>query len=96
MNATKELAKIIRTALSNGETILVTFKKSDGTKTCREITRNLLQIPKKKHPKFIRSESPKHITAFDIKKDGWIRFHEDSIIACANFSHTVEKFVMKP
>jgi hypothetical protein len=91
MNPTQELANIIRTALSNGEFINVTFKKVDGTTACdRKITRNLLLIPKDKHPKFVRGENPHYITAFDLKKGDWIRFHEDSIIGVMGFSREAE------
>jgi hypothetical protein len=55
MNPTQEIARVVRTALSNGEIISVTFRKVDGTTTHdRKITRNLIVIPKDKHPKFVR------------------------------------------
>ena len=92
MTPTEEISRIIRTALSNGETISVTFKKVDGTTTYnRKITRNLILIPKDKHPKFVRGENPHYITAFDIKKGDWIRFHEDSIIGVMDFSREAER-----
>jgi hypothetical protein len=92
MTPTEEISRIIRTALSNGETISVTFKKVDGTTTHnRKITRNLILIPKDKHPKFVRGENPHYITAFDIKKGDWIRFHEDSIIGVMDFSREAER-----
>lgn len=92
MTPTQEIASIIRTALSNGEIISVTFKKVDGSTTYdRKITRNLILIPKDKHPKFVRGENPHYITAFDIKKGDWIRFHEDSLIAVMDFSREAEK-----
>ena len=92
MNPTQEIARVIRTALSNGEIISVTFKKVDGsTAYDRKITRNLILIPKDKHPKFVRGENPHYITAFDIKKGDWIRFHEDSLIAVMDFSREAEK-----
>ena len=92
MTPTQEIASIIRTALSNGESISVTFKKVDGsTAYDRKITRNLILIPKDKHPKFVREENPHYITAFDLKKGDWIRFHEDSIIGVMDFSREAEK-----
>lgn len=92
MTPTQEIARVIRTALSNGESISVTFKKVDGSTTYdRKITRNLILIPKDKHPKFVRGENPHYITAFDIKKGDWIRFHEDSLIAVMDFSREAEK-----
>ena len=92
MNPNQEIARVIRTALSNGEIISVTFRKVDGTTTHdRKITRNLIVIPKDKHPKFVRGENPHYITAFDIKKGDWIRFHEDSLIAVMDFSREAEK-----
>lgn len=92
MTPTQEIARVIRTALSNGESISVTFKKVDGsTAYDRKITRNLILIPKDKHPKFVRGENPHYITAFDIKKGDWIRFHEDSLIAVMDFSREAEK-----
>lgn len=92
MTPTQEIARVIRTALSNGETISVTFKKVDGSTTYdRKITRNLILIPKDKHPKFVRGENPHYITAFDLKKGDWIRFHEDSLIAVMDFSREAEK-----
>jgi hypothetical protein len=92
MTPTQEIASIIRTALSNGESINVTFKKVDGTTAIdRKITRNLTLIPKDKHPKFVRGENPHYITAFDLKKGDWIRFHEDSIIGVMDFSREAEK-----
>ena len=91
-NPTQEIARVVRTALSNGEIISVTFRKVDGTTTHdRKITRNLIVIPKDKHPKFVRGENPHYITAFDIKKGDWIRFHEDSAIAVMDFSRESEK-----
>jgi hypothetical protein len=48
-------------------------------------------IPKDKHPKFVRGENPHYITAFDLKKGDWIRFHEDSIIGVMDFSREAEK-----
>jgi hypothetical protein len=76
----KTIAKTARVALSNGETIFVTFTKTDGTKTMRNITRNMMQIPKDKHPKFVRAENPAYITGFDLDKGDWIRFHQDNIL----------------
>jgi hypothetical protein len=91
MNPNQEIARVIRTALSNGEIIGVTFRKVDGTTTHdRKITRNLIVIPKDKHPKFVRGENPHYITAFDTKKGDWIRFHEDSAIAVVDFSRETE------
>jgi len=91
MNATQPIVKLIRTALSNGETVRVTFTKVDGTLAVdRQITRNLLVIPKDKHPKFVRGENPDYITAFDINKQGWIRFHKDSVRCCMEFSRAAE------
>ena len=91
MTATESIAKLIRTALSNGETVNVSFVKNDGTLAVdRQITRNLLLIPKDKHPKFVRGENPNYITGFDIKKNGWIRFHADSVRGCTNFSRSAE------
>ena len=58
----KTVANIIRASLSAGETLLVTFRKKDGTETHREITRNLTDIPSDKHPKFVRADSPAYIT----------------------------------
>lgn len=85
----KTVANIIRASLSAGETLFVTFKKKDGTETHREITRNLTNIPADKHPKFVRADSPAYITAFDIHKGGWIRFHESSALACCSHSRKV-------
>lgn len=91
MNATNEIALLLRTALSNGETVEVSFRKVDGTTAVqRKITRNLILIPKDQRPKFVRGENPHYITAFDLKKGGWIRFHEDSIIGIINFSREAE------
>ena len=84
------IAKIIRTSLSNGDTLRVTFRKKDGTETNRKITRNLTLIPKDQHPKFVRGENPHYITAFDTKKGDWIRFHEDSIVGVMDFSKETE------
>jgi hypothetical protein len=92
MTPEQEIAIIIRTALSNGETVSVTFKKVDGSTTHnRKITRNLILIPKDKRPKFVRSENPDYITGFDLNKGDWIRFHEDSIIGVIGFSREAEK-----
>ncbi len=92
MTPTQEIARLVRTALSNGEVICVTFKKVDGSTTYnRKITRNLIVIPKDKHPKFVRGENPHYITAFDVAKGDWIRFHEDSIVGVMDFSRVAEK-----
>ena len=85
------IAKIIRTSLSNGDTLRVTFRKKDGTETNRKITRNLTLIPKDQHPKFVRGENPHYITAFDVDKGDWIRFHEDDALACCDFSRKVDE-----
>ena len=79
MKSYMRTARTARVALSNGETITVTFDKMDGTRTMRRITRNLMHIPKDKHPKFVRAENPAYITGFDLDKGDWIRFHEDSL-----------------
>ena len=81
MRSFQRTAKTARVALSNGEEILVTFNKVDGTQTTRRITRNLLRIPKEKHPKFIKAEAPGYITGFDLDKGDWIRFHDDNVVA---------------
>jgi hypothetical protein len=70
-----------RILLSEGHSIVVRFRKKDGTETTRSMTRNLTLIPKKMHPKFVRPENPHYITGFDIDKQGWIRFHEDDILS---------------
>jgi hypothetical protein len=94
MNAIESIAKLVRTSLSNGETIRVTFKKVDGTTAVdRQVTRNMTVIPKDKHPKFVRGENPSYITAFDIKKNDWIRFHQDNLIGCMDFSRNAENMV---
>ena len=95
MNATESVTKIIRTALSNGETVRVSFLKVDGTLAVdRQITRNLLSIPKDKHPKFVRGENPNYITGFDIKKGEWIRFHKDNVRGCMEFSSRAENVAL--
>jgi hypothetical protein len=81
MKSFQRTAKVTRVALSNGEEIFVTFTKVDGTQTMRRITRNLMMIPKEKHPKFIKAEAPGYITGFDLDKGDWIRFHEDNVVA---------------
>jgi hypothetical protein len=91
MNATESVAKLIRTALSNGETVRVSFLKVDGTLAVdRQITRNMTIIPKDMHPKFVRGENPDYITGFDLKKGGWIRFHKDNVRGCMEFSRAAE------
>jgi len=85
------VANIIRASLSNGDTLFVTFRKKDGTETCRKVTRNLTEIPADSHPKFVRGDNPHYITAFDVMKGGWIRFHEDDALACMAYSREVEK-----
>lgn len=95
MNATESITKLIRTALSNGETVRVSFLKMDGTLAVdRQITRNLLLIPKDKHPKFVRGENPNYITGFDIKKGEWIRFHKDNVRGCMEFSRAAENVAL--
>ena len=83
------IANIIRASLSNGDTLFVTFRKKDGTETVREITRNLTNSPADNHPKFVRADNPAYITAFDINKGGWIRFHQDDALACCSHSRKV-------
>jgi len=91
MNATESVAKLIRTALSNGETVRVSFLKVDGTLAVdRQITRNMTIIPKDMHPKFVRGENPDYITGFDLKKGDWIRFHKDNVRGCMEFSRAAE------
>lgn len=87
----KTIANIIRASLSAGETLFVTFRKKDGEETVRGITRNLTIIPSDKHPKFVRADSPAYITAFDIHKGGWIRFHQDDALACCAHSRKVDE-----
>lgn len=87
----KTIANIIRASLSAGDTLYVTFKKKDGTETHRKITRNLTEIPADSHPKFVRGDNPHYITAFDVVKGGWIRFHEDSCLSCCAFSREVSE-----
>lgn len=74
------LARELRAALSTGATLLVKFRKVDGTTTERYITRNQDMIPKDSRPKYVKAEDPHYVVAWDIEKHGWIRFHESNAV----------------
>jgi len=84
MTATASLVdqiKTVRTVLSAGRPVYLSFRKNDGTTRDAVITRNLKIIPVESHPKFVRGDNPDYICGFDIDKKKWIRFHKDRLIA---------------
>lgn len=75
----------LRTLLSAGHIVHVTFTKKDGTEREAQITRNLRLIPIDSHPKNVRKVDPKYIFAFDVEKNDWICFHESQFVSLSPF-----------
>ena len=75
----------LRTLLSGGHIVHVSFTKKDGTEREAHITRNLGRIPAKFHPKNVRKVDPKYIFAFDVEKMDWICFHESQFVSLSPF-----------
>jgi len=96
MNTTDlPLSTVLRVALSNNDTLFVSFTKKDGEKTAREVTTD---------PVFIRqlggnlSKGKRHtadgyICAFDIIKKDWILIGEDKIAGIMGYSVKTEKML---
>ena len=80
----------LRTLLSAGYVVHVSFTKKDGTEREAQITRNLQYIPIRFHPKNVRKTDPKYIFAFDVKKEDWICFHESQFLSLSPFAYMME------
>jgi len=97
MNSTTELpmSTILRVALSNNDTLFVSFRKKDGTKTSREITADPVFIKQLggNLPTGTRHTTEGYICAFDILKKDWILIGEDKIEGIAAFSKKTEKML---
>ena len=96
MNTTElPLSTVLHIALSNNDTLFVSFKKKDGTQTAREITTDPVFI---KHlggnlPQGVRHKRTGYIHAFDITKRDWILIGEDKIIGIMGYSLKTEKML---
>ena len=75
----------LRTLLSGGYVVNVSFQKKDGTIREAQVTRNLRLIPIEFHPKNVRKVDPKYIFAFDVEKMDWICFHESQFLSLSPF-----------
>ena len=75
----------LRTLLSAGHTVHVSFTKKDGTEREAHLTRNMTRIPQNMHPKNVRKTDPKYIFAFDVEKQDWICFHESQFNSLSPF-----------
>jgi hypothetical protein len=80
----------LRTLLSGGYVVHVSFKKKDGTRREANITRNLRLIPMNSHPKNVRKVDPKYIFVFDLDKQDWICFHESQFLSLSPFANAME------
>ena len=89
------MSTILRVALSNNDTLFVSFRKKDGTSTSREITTDATFIRQLggNLPKGIRHTTEGYICAFDIIKKDWILIGEDKIDGIAAFSRKTEKML---
>jgi len=97
MNKTTELpmSTILRVALSNNDTLYVSFRKKDGTTTSREITSDPVFIKQLggNLPTGTRHTAEGYICAFDIHKKDWILIGEDKIDGLGAFSKKTEKML---
>jgi len=97
MNDTTELpmSTILRVALSNNDTLFVSFRKKDGTKTAREITTDPVFIRQLggNLPTGTRHTTEGYICAFDITKKDWILIGEDKIEGIMAYSKKTEKML---
>lgn len=89
------LSTVLRLALSNNDTLFVSFTKKDGTQTSREITADPVFIKQLggNLPQGVRHTKDGYICAFDIAKKDWILIGEDKIIGIAAFSKKTEKML---
>jgi hypothetical protein len=89
------LSTILRLALTNHDTLFVSFTKKDGTKTSREITADPVFIKQLggNLPQGVRHTKDGYICAFDIHKKDWIMIGEDKIEGIAAFSKKTEKML---
>ena len=76
----------LRTLLSGGYVVDVSFQKKDGTIRKAQVTRNLRLIPLGSHPKNVRKVDPKYIFVFDCDKQDWISFHESQFLSLSPFA----------
>lgn len=96
MNTTDlPLSTVLRLALSNNDTLFVSFTKKDGTPACREITGDPVFV---RHlggslPQGLCRTAPGYICAFDIIKKGWILIGEDKITGVSAYSRKTEKML---
>ena len=83
MNTTNELplSTVLRLSLSNNDTVMVSFKKKDGTPTYREVTTDPVFVKQLggNLPKGIRHTAKGYICAFDIAKNDHRQFRLDRI-----------------
>lgn len=97
MNDTNKLplSTVLRLALSNNDTLFVSFTKKDGTQESREITTDPVFINQLggNLPKGVRHTANGYICAFDINKKDWILIGEDRIIEIAAYSKKTEKML---
>ena len=97
MNDTTDLplSTVLRVALSNNDTLYVSFTKKDGTQESREITTDAVFINKLGGtlPKGCRRTAQGYICAFDINKKDWILIGEDKIIGIMGYSKKTEKML---
>ena len=89
------LSTVLRLSLSNNDTVMVSFKKKDGTLTYREVTTDPVFIKQLggNLPKGIRHTAKGYICAFDIAKKDWILISEDTISAIMGYSKKTEKML---
>lgn len=89
------LSTVLRLALSNNDTLMVSFTKKDGTTTSREITADPVFIKQLggNLPKGVRHTRDGYICAFDITKKDWILIGEDKIIGIMAYSRKTEKML---
>lgn len=80
----------LRTLLSGGYVVNVSFQKKDGTIREAQVTRNLRLIPIEFHPKNVRKVDPKYIFVFDRDKQDWISFHESQFLSLSPFAYMME------
>lgn len=96
MNTTElPLSTILRLALTNNDTLFVSFIKKDGTETAREITADPVFIKQLggNLPQGVKHTTDGYICAFDIIKKDWILIGEDKITGIAAFSKKTEKML---
>lgn len=78
------ISQTVKEKLNSGETLTVTFTKSNGEERVMKCTQNMQYIPEDKRPK--NESAPKAqglMVVWDIDKSDWRSFKLDTVISYA-------------